>query len=572
MSIDPGTASSTAVASQPPTPLVQKRFGNLPWLWFGLIVVLLILAAGGTWWFLQKPLAGPEIVIASPNRSGEADIYLLSVGQKQRDGKLLAENAVSASSIEVWKVAADESPLQIGGAYGGFIPNSNRLLLWYKDDETGKYVMRRMKTTDSSPIDVIKSKIAFVGVLFAKSENMFVLESGGTDTAICDIAKPDGEAERLAKGDLCIVSLDGSTIFFSETNDQKTTITALGADGGSEQVLIKDEKGILSFKPSSDGSLLAYLQSDLGDLYLRTVDRQGGLPVEVAADAARIANYEFLPNSRTLAYTLSKRAGDDYELFLSDSETPIVSAPTLNYEFSIDGKYLAYWVPDTGDKGSLFVRTIGSGTDQKVLDGENVTFRYAPAAVPGWVVIDHSEKDTYDLYSVSPDGKTVTALFEKQDNTFAIHFLQNKKPLFFVMTDAKGNASLSVATLDGTASIPLLEEWYAFQLLNLSPDGSQLVFSAQQNKYDDPVLYVIALAKGAKPVRLDNDNLGFSNAVFMPDGKTILYTAISGKAINDLEIRQVSLDGKSNTLLYSRSLLMDIAWDVLNPVHPLMGS
>ena len=58
----------------------------------------------------------------------------------------------------------------------------------------------------------------------------------------------------------------------------------------------------------------------------------------------------------------------------------------------------------------------------------------------------------------------------------------------------------------------------------------------------------------------------FDNAVFIANGKSIIYTARTGSDPDDVDVCQVSADGSDRfQVLYKEAILADVQWDVLNP-------
>jgi hypothetical protein len=117
--------------------------------------------------------------------------------------------------------------------------------------------------------------------------------------------------------------------------------------------------------------------------------------------------------------------------------------------------------------------------------------------------------------------------------------------------------------------VPVLSGWYEVEVLNRSPRGDRLVYAGRQARSDPVALYVVDVAAGAVPVLLDGEHVGFENAVYTDNGRSILYTGLldgdAGEA-GEADVCLVPAAGDEPfEVLYERARLVDVRWDRLYP-------
>jgi len=527
----------------------------------GGMVVLLVICAAVVLWVAIPSLTGKqilpaipglpgilgppgdEILLAFPSRRGDVELYLLELGQDEKEGTFLAEDV--ERFFTVFLLLEEETHRRrIGGDYGGFVPGSNRLFLWYRLED--EIVIQQMRFGDGEPTDVMDSKADYLWGTVVKDPEIVFLEEFRDGGERCYVARPGGEAERVAKADGCGISLDGLTIYFSERDKGETTLSVIDITGENETVLLDEVEGVDSHQVSEDASHVAYVQvEDYDESQLYLVERDSGEEDKIGDEVLRIVDYGFAPDSDTLFY-IAEEEEDDYSvlrLYMSDSDDPIAEGPALGADFTPDGQYLVYLLGDEDDEETLSVHPLDGGGDVKVLDGEEIQYAVLRTSPPRVLALS-TEEDGFTLYSVSVDGGDVIELLDEEDANFEAEYVPNESLLYVQITDEDGEVSLFVAPLGGEdEGYTLLEEWARIEILNRSPDGSQLVFWAREDWGDDPVLYSIAIEDGADPVELDDDSEGFRNAVFTSDGRFVLYTAVTGDESDDVEVHQVQADG-----------------------------
>ncbi len=540
----------------------------------GLAVVLLVVCVVAVAWLVVPrldtahiPLIGPllkgkQMLLALPDENDAVELYLLELGQDQSQGILLAEEATTAS---IFFGVVEEEEYQGGASadYGSFVPGSDRLLFWYDDDET---VIHHMRVGDKEPTEIMDSDADWLlAVVFKDPELVFLREpKDGQDQ--CYIAKPGGKADRLVKADWCTLSLDGSTIIFTEEDKDQTTLSVMDTEGENERVVLDELEANVRFWVSADASHVAYILKEDETYQLHLVERDSGDDTTVGDEVFRIDDFGFVPHSDTLYYLAREEKGDELGLYTSQSDRPLAEGKSFNVKFSPDGKHMAYLVEDEDGEKTLYVHPMEGDKEVEVLDGEWMAYDVVHTSPPRLLAVV-AEEDEFSLYSASLDGSNVVELLNEDDaNLTSISYVRDEPTLYITMRDEDGEQLLFVTPADEEKGFRLLKGWASIMPLNRSPNGRQLVFWGRKDSDDDPVLYSLALEDGADPVELDDDSESIRNAVFTADGRSVVYTAVTGDEPYDVTVYQVQADGEEKPQeLYDEAVLVDVRWDDLRP-------
>lgn len=555
-----------AEAAAKPTPvemLKQHRFaigGGIG----GVVLLCLAVVCIAVVALLVLPSLGgrDEILLAFPNRDGEADLYLLKLGQDQDQGTLLAEDVRSTYlSFPLIKDGVYQS--RIGGSYGAFLPDSDRLFLWYRLDDD--IVIQQMRIGDAEPIEVLESGANSLAVGFFIKPGLFAVRENMDGQARCHAAKLGQESERLAKADYCYFSSDGSTLLYKDESSRgEATLTVVDIARQEEQVLLDEFEGLDSTALSSDGSLVAYAQEDGGEYQLFLIERRSGEEVEVTDEVDRVYSFGFPPTGGELYYIVREDEDDDeVRLYaLSGSDRPIAEGAEISVDFSPDGRYLYYVVRDDDGEGTLYARPVAGGEGVEVAEGETVVFE-AVRTSPARLLVVVLEGDDVTLLSADYSGNDVVELWSDDDVDLKDGVYLLNKSMLYLRIEDEGNSedALFVTPVDKDTGFYLLEDWDFIHLMALSPNDRTLVFSAVEDSGDDPVLYSVEVKDGAEPVELDDDAEGFGSAVFTPDGRYVIYTAVTGDDSDDREVRRVRTDGEVEyETLHEEATLVDARW------------
>lgn len=526
-----------------------------------LVVILAVVAVN---WFLDSGAGGNRLLLAFPDRGGENDLYLLRLEQTKDEGTLIAED-VRAALGYFWVSEAPDQFIPVGSyEYGGFVPESDVSLFWYQDDD-GDIFLNKMRAKDDQPTLLFDSNSSYLmGRVLGDGRDIFVVEPRD-DQERCYFSQSGAEAERVAKGDECSLSVDGSTVFVVDWDGEKFSLVAMDTDGDNEIKLLDDQENILSWIASQDGSRVAYFREE-DETQVILLDRATGEGVVEGEDVFGVVDYGFARQGSNF-YFIAETDDGDLGLYTLDSggSSLVTTSVTLNAAFSPDGKHLAYLIGDEDGEETFYVHSMAGGDDVEIARGEDLQFGLMSS--PAQFILLDQAADELTLSSLNPDGGGLVQIYNEDDMYLDwVSYIPGKADIYVMLRDTDGMYSLFATDVGRQDGFILIEEWASIQILNRSPEGRFLVFVGQEDRGDDPVLYSIEVGADARPVELDDDADEYTNAVFTSDGKEILYTAVTGYDSTDVEVRRVPANGDGRyERLYDEALLVDVQWGSMNP-------
>lgn len=536
----------------------------------GGIVLLFALLAG--WLLFSRFMpsllpGGKEILLAVPRRSDEYDLYMVKAGQALDDAVLLADAAhpvsgeariyyaMTGSAYQVVPLASDE--------FGGFIPDSNRLLYWYWDEDD--LYVKEISTSDDAPQEIMATDaLPLYGLLFADSDNLFLQETRSSQER-CYAANPGQAAERITKGNVCWATQDGAYIWAEERNAGETSLSLYPLTGKGDPItVLEDQEDVGQFMVSPNGSHVAYIQYERNEWQLVSVNTKDGAVTEVGEPGESIPQFGYLGNTGILFYILQNDE-EIVELFVSTQTTPLAEGVGMAAVSSDDGRFLLYQVVDEDGESTVVSYDVNTGTSQSILTEDNLEFNVIPAH--NVVLLSVQDGNELLLYRANIDGSNVELLLDETHVSLdSLQYTLDQDRLYVLMNDDDGYSSLFTTSLSTADGFYLLEDWYDITLLNQSSNGRSLVFTAQEDPGDDYILYTIEQEKGAALVELDDQYDYYANAVFTENGRDVIYTGIGDSSADDFDVLQVAADGKDSAeVLYPEAHLLSVRWDWLSP-------
>jgi Tol biopolymer transport system component len=506
--------------------------------------------------------AGDFLLVSFQGPRGD-DLYLLSPGQLKSEGKLLAQDVeTTAASFVV--VANERIEEDLGGVYGGFVPDKDWLLLWYERD--GQGMLAQMGVRDEAPIEVLDSKgDVLSGVVFPDRQFVFVVESRA-DRSRCYLFGPGSEAQRIARADTCEISLDGSTLFLAEVYSDDLALSALRVEGGRERVLLDDVEGVSSYQISSDGSSVAYVQAEGGDEQLLLIDARSGAQQRVSDRVSEVVDYGFVRGGDTLFYVVQRDAGqDEVQLYLSTGDSVVAQGESITTRFTPDAKGIAYLVRE-GSSGTLHVDPLGEGERRVVLSQEGVVEYAFLGTVPSKIVVPIVQDGQVSVYTADLDGANVIQVLKTEGAALAaIQYVKGDKTLYLQIDDDVSK-SLYVAPIDSSEAVRVLEGWDEIDLLNRGPSGNRLAFQGRQEPEGPLALYSVAVESGGGAILLDDVHAAFESAFFTRNGASILYMAQDPAGSDQTDICVVPADGgEAFEVMYEQAALVGVRWGAMQP-------
>jgi len=550
-----------------------RSLGRLPRIIGG--VLLLVALAVGAYFLLPKLLrsddySGREMLLAAPNRRNKVDLSVLRLGDDPKKKAVTIAEGITATGADgisfVYLMSMkDESAVQlIGGTYGGFLPGTNRLVSFFRDNE--KTRMLEYVIGAEEPVEIIDASNAqFQSFILPDSRNLFIQEALGADGWRCHVAASGKSATRLVRrADYCGVTGNGAGILAQQVNSKgKIKLTTTDLKGGNEIVLLDGVEGV-SFRASSDASHIAYLRSTDNGQSIFLSDNAGNELLK-SPDFVEISDYGFVGTSDTLYYIGATEDGVR-ELYTSVGNKPLIESPALRVIPASDGSTLAVLTGDEDGEGQVSVINLATGEAVKVFSGDFLRMAKADTASPR-LLVKEEFNDELVLTATEMSGANPVMLFDDDGFTLSsVKFSPDDNRLFLTLVDEDSLISLFVVPLDGSPGHFVVEEWTDVQLRNLS--GDTLLLVGREDMRDDLILFAVKLEPGAKSIELDDNAENFGYAVVAPDGRTVLYNAIVGMNPNNVVVRQIRLDGEGSPEdLYDEMLLVAVRWDEIDPFN-----
>ena len=539
--------------SQPPGEPKRKFPRWLIMAVAGLLVVAVIVTAVI---FLPRLFSSTtnsdEMIVGFPNRDGETDLYLLERGEDEKDGIMIAKDVIDAyHSIGVY-----EDGMYVKGIrFGGFIPDSSDIFTIYVDDN--EYIIQYMGVKDEELNLVLDPKYISATGIHADSK-MFLLSEPRDTTVRCYAAPLGEEAERIVKADSCFFSRDGSTIVFEDIHSDEYQLSLIKVDGSDEiPVLDRDERP-LSYEVSEDASHIAYVEMVDENQQLRFVEVSSETDIHIGNESVAVIDYGFSPKQDNLFYIIENDDGE-LQLFTPSSADPIAEDLFLYAGFDPSGEHLIYLIGDERNEVIAYSYALDSGESTEIWDGETINYSI-PESLSRVVFMETTDDQEVTIYSSNFDGTDVIELFEDDAYDINISYVPEKNKLYLQIINEDGK-SLYVVSSDKADGFYLLDEWADFDLLSLSNNEKILAYAGVEDRGDDLTLYSIEVEDNADWVELDDDADRISNAVFLPNDRSVMYTAVTGNASDDMIINQVEISGEESPVeLYDEAAIVDVRW------------
>lgn len=487
-----------------------------------------------------------QMLLAEYNRDGQAEIFLAEVGADDAEWQSLAENAQRSFIFE--------------GELALFVPDSDRILLWYQDDNDVRIM--QMQIGDEAPSELLEANAD--DRLFARFDTdpftVYVTESRDFVSYRCYVSLAGGKAARLTRSELCFMNKNG-VIELEVDQDDGTTVTLISLDG-EEKTVILDEMDAVGARVRYNEALtqFAYVVAEGNEAQLFLIEPGAEEGEPVGDEFALIDSFGFLGDGETV-YVIGKLDEDDDELglFINGTGTALIEAEDMRLAGQSEAGENIVFLAESGDEAVAFSYSLKDNTVTELLEGPSISLLGFPTA--DYFLLKLEDGDESALYSVGKDGSEVVELLATDDYEILSSYMNvAAAQLLIQLRDADNNDAVYVTSLTAEDGYFLVDSWYSLTILNASEE--QFVFWGREEAADDVALFSIPWAADAAEVALDdNADFGYYNAFFAADGRSLYYTAIDN-GFGDFEVRTVPLDGSDRAdRLYRDTVLLDVSWE-----------
>jgi Tol biopolymer transport system component len=560
-------ANALAARKRPLASLFKNKAAMIA-LVIGLgIVCLLTLAIVVVFIFPKLGGGGSGILIGIPTSDGEADLYTLRLGQDLEQATLLAENVLE-SDLYVYSLQ-DSQYSRIGNPmlnFGGFVPNQNRLVFWYADSD-GESYLQRFQMNQDAPTELYHGNFNYMyGTIYNNGRDIFLREFTNDENR-CYVSANGAEAERITRGNQCDQVSSGSILVTYDYNNNEATLTLMNLDGSNEITILDGQADVNGYRVSYDGSRVAYVSTE-NDQQIRLVNGRNGEVITEGETSHDILMYYFANQSNRFIYLAENEDGEQ-ELYLLDDEGSLLVASgwLMNADISNDGGYIVYMVGDEDGEETVFSYNVSNGESIEITQGQELSFNLESQLQR--VIVAQQDGDTLTLISTRLDGSSPVTLYDDSNSYLSdVGYYPDRSRLFVSMTNDNGETSIFYTQPDNPDGYFLFEEYHNLSVLDLSPNGSQLLVNAQENSNDDPALMVLAVQPDQSPVTLDDNGTDFPSAVFTSNGRQVIYTAQTGSNGDEYEIRRISVNAADPAeTIYPDAYLVDVQWTRIQPFY-----
>ena len=514
----------------------QKK--QIPFIWS---ILLFLLAGTG---LLAACSGGDHMLLAEYNRDGEAEIVLAEVGAERSEWQTLVEDVRPALIFE--------------GGLATFIPETNRILLWYVEDDDIR--IETMAIGDESLTELFEADTdeRLFGRFDVDPFTVYLTETQGFDSYRCYVSQDGAKAARLARGTLCFTTPNGVVQLDFEP-DEGTTATLLSLDGEEETVLLDEVEGVgMRVRYNQELTQFIYVAFDRDGAQLFSI-RPGDEEAEAVGEAfAEIDRFGFLADGETI-YVTGKLDEDDDEigLFINATDEALIEADDISVLGQQEG--IPLFLTESGDKMTVLVYNKEDGSLTEVAEDTSVSLEGFPTAER--FLLKTVNDDEMTLLSVPNDGSEVIELLSTDDYDILFTYMNHAANQLLVQLRGDDDTdAVYVTSLTEEDGYFLLEDWSLLTILGAT--GEQFVFWGREDEDDEQVLYSIPWAEDATEVELDDKaDFGYRTAFFTEDGRSLYYTAVDD-SLTDFEVRFVPVDGSERPeRVYRDFLLLDVSWE-----------
>ena len=357
-----------------------------------------------------------------------------------------------------------------------------------------------------------------------------------------------------------------SALLVPEVENEQLNMSLITTADGEDTSLLDGETGSSTVRISWNGEQAAYLEQQEDQWRVILLDVVEEETIAESELHTQIINYEFAPWGDGLFYIAEDNEGNQQLFVLKEEEFQEVdTAASMDARFNNSGSQVVYLAGDDDGNLSLSSYNIKDEEKEKITSAKDLAF--AVLESPERILYREQDGTRLTLSSADVEGLDSLTLFDESDLELVNSLWEpGENTLFVLLRNTDGRISLFVSPFDKEEGYFLVEDWFEFNLLNISPNKKQVVFSGREQEADRLAIHAIDLEDGADAVELDDQLEAVTTAVFTSNSKEVLYTARTGTEPNQVEIRSVVTDGEDSAYIeYEEAYLVGVQWSPMNP-------
>lgn len=538
---------------------------NFKWLFLlAAVVVVAVLA-----FFIFNQGAKNQLLLVVPKTATKSDLVLINLGDNFEKGERLLKGFTTASKSTIANY--DKFPLgssQVTST-ASFSADNRSIFATYTEDND--QYLDRFDVKSKEGKNLYESSYTINSYVQPGGEQVLIRETRSATSCEMLSSVKGEEARRLIKAKTCLISSDGSTMAFTEESISAavTLSVAKVADPDNPIPILDQEKDVLTTNLSSDGTLLYVSRGTAtGPKRIQLYDTITGKKLVESEPF----EYQYATRFSTKGHgfflvTENETGMVDLSIWDGQQLVSVKSGKSMHPAFNLDGTMLAYAVSQDKLSQTAYLYDVKAKTEVEITGGKSLSFSFIEN--PQRLLVRDNVPNELIIYSADLKGEKVVEIFDQAGYALGSIYQPHGQNRLFIMTTKTSNTHLYTTSLDNDDGFFLVQDFKSIVPLNVSKDGNWLVFYGSETTTTTTAkkeLFKAEIVKDGELVELEDEGTSYPNAVFTPDGKSLLFTMKTGVDRTDTVVQSIEMkDGAKSVELYDQAAIQDVSWDRLYP-------
>ena len=538
---------------------------NYQWLFFlAAVAVVAVLA-----FIIFGQGTKNQLLLVVPKTSTKSDLVLINLGDDFEKGERLLKGFTTASKSTI--ANHDKFPLgssQVTSA-ASFSADNRSIFATYTEDND--QYLDRFDVKSKEGKNLYESSYTINSYVQPGGEQVLIRETRSATSCEMLSSVKGEEARRLIKAKTCSISMDGSTMSFTEESISAavTLSVAKVSDPDNPIPILDQEKDVLTTNLSSDGTLLYVSRGTAaGPKRVMLYDTASGKKLVESESFEYQYATRFSSKGHGFFLVTENEAGM-VDLLVWDGQqlVSVKTGKSIHPAFNLDGTMLAYAVSQDKLSQTAYLYDVKAKTEVEITGGKSLSFSFIEN--PQRLLVRDNVPNELIIYSADFKGEKVVEIFDQAGYALSSIYQPHGQNRLFIMTTKSSNSHLYTTSLDNEDGFFLVEDFKSIVPLNVSKDGNWLVFYGSETTTTTSTkkeLFKAEIVKDGNLVELEDEGTSYTNAVFTPDGKSLLFTMKTGADRTDTVVQSIEMkDGAKSVELYDQAAIQDVSWGRLYP-------